>query len=570
MVILSLWGHGVWTCVWDCSIIKKLEKMGRDEQGMTENHENKELENKQIAKPHGWHQLSLRISNVAEWIVVLFAIGIIAYLTILVFLFRFNAENSIPTIANLFLQVLSVGAVLSAGWLAGHFLNPHKRLCKWVSALAFAAALAFVGVLSWSYVTQTLLLPESDPKSCFDIALRFYQGEYGAVVPQGSYLSLCPYQTGLIFILEKTMRIFNNTTPLLFQHINCFYLLMIIASGYGTLCFLTDRMEGRMIYLLLMVTWWPLIFNVVEVYGDVPALAWMMFSCMCFFVLQKVAKQWQKTALGIAFAGGTIIACIYKRNCLIYVIALVLVTAVMQLRKFQGILAAMVAATAILSMLGTSFTQKYYESLADNICGPGMPAISYLAMGLQYNGEEAIPGGWNGFHSNTYIATNYSYEETAAISRESIKQSLGEFRDNPGFALHFFHNKVLKQWANQTHGTFWSINGYYDVQRNEEDFWVSYLNRESYKGLTRFEDMHESVVYAILFLSCCIMLCRKRRGESFPFWYMVPVATFIGGFLFSLIWEGQTGAVLYYPILLLPVAIGVICQNTIVKEEIQI
>lgn len=537
---------------------------------MIENHENTELKNEQIIKSHRGKRISLQISNLAEWIVILSAMGIITYLTILVFLFRFNAENSIPTISNLFLQVVSVAAVLSAGWLVGYFLNPHKRLCRWVSALALAAALIFVGVLSRSYVTQTLLLPESDPKSCFDIALRFYQGEYGAVVPQGSYLSLCPYQTGLIFILEKTMRLFNNTTPLLFQHINCFYLLLIIASGYGTLCLLTDKMEGRIIYLLLMVTWWPLIFNVSEVYGDMPALAWMMFSGMCFLLLQRAPKQWQKVALGIAFAGGTIMACIYKRNCLIYVIALVLVTAVMQLRKMQGVLAVMVAATAIISMLGTGFTQKYYEALADNICGPGMPAISYLAMGLQYNGEEAIPGGWNGFHSNTYIATDYSYDETVEISRESIKQSLGEFRDNPGFALHFFHNKVLKQWANQTHGTFWSMNGYYDVQRNEEDFWVSYLNREGYKELTGFEDMHESAVYAVLFLSCCIMFYRKRRGESFPFYGMVPVVTFIGGFLFSLIWEGQTGAVMYYPILLLPVAMGVICGNRIVKEEIKI
>lgn len=37
---------------------------------------------------------------------------------------------------------------------------------------------------------------------------------------------------------------------------------------------------------------------------------------------------------------------------------------------------------------------------------------------------------------------------------------------------------------------------------------------------------------------------------------LLPVIVFIGGFLFSIIWEAQTRAVLYYPVLLMPFGIG--------------
>lgn len=122
-------------------------------------------------------------------------------------------------------------------------------------------------------------------------------------------------------------------SPLLFQKINCLYILLIIVSGYGMVSSVTKRVEGRIIYLLLMATYGPLIFRVSEVYGDIPSLAWMMFSCMCFFLFYKVQKKWQRVVLALGFSGAAVLACTYKRNCLIYVVAFLLVTVVVQLGK---------------------------------------------------------------------------------------------------------------------------------------------------------------------------------------------------------------------------------------------
>jgi len=182
-------------------------------------------------------------------------------------------------------------------------------------------------------------------------------------------------------------------------------------------------------------------------------------------------------------------------------------------------------------------------------------------MGLQYNGEEAMPGGWNGFHSNTFISSGYDYDETVRISKRSIEQSLQEFVEDPAFAVNFFYNKTMKQWANSTHGVFWGINSSYDTTRNSENTWVKVLETQQYKQWIAFMDTQESIIYAILLAYCVLLIHMKHTKKRFEFYNLLPVVTFIGGFLFSLIWEAQTRAVMCYPIFLLPLAIAFVCET---------
>lgn len=190
--------------------------------------------------------------NVAEWIVVVFGSMIAAYLAVVVYANYFNAENSVPMRANIFLHVLVTVLVFSGMKAFGKFLNPHTKACSIISVVMFVLTLAYVTVVCFSYTAQTLVLPESDAKACFDISLRFLHSEFGAVVPEGSYLSLWPYQTGLIFINEKIMRILGIANPLPFQFINCVYVLLILISGYCLVCEFSKKIEARMLYLFLV------------------------------------------------------------------------------------------------------------------------------------------------------------------------------------------------------------------------------------------------------------------------------------------------------------------------------
>ena len=495
--------------------------------------------------------------NLAEWIVIFLATVICTFLSFLIFRNHFNDENSYPMRANILLHIVMVAIILGVGRLVGKLLNPHPKVCKWCSTILCITTLVYVGVFTFSYVSQTLLFPSADAKACYDIAIRFLNSEFGAVVPRDSYLSLWPYQTGLIFILEKMMRIFHTSDLLLFQEMNCLYLLLIIVSGYCIVCMRGRRMEGRIIYLLLMASYYPLLFSVSTVYGDLPGLAWIMVSMTCYMLYYKLDNNTLKYIAGIGFIVSTVLACIYKGNSLIYIVALLLITFVQQFRKLDVKIVVIVCLATILSISSTDITQRYYEYYAGNICGKGMPTTGWLAMGLQYNGEEAIPGGWNGFHSNTFIAVGYDHEESDKIFKESIKDSLKEFADRPGFACEFFYNKILKQWANQTHGTFWGMNASYNTSRSQDAYWVRYIENTQYRELLNFMDYHESIIYGIILIACFTLFVRRLKGQKIEWMYLLPITTFIGGFLFSLIWEGQTDVVMMYPIMMLPIAVSI-------------
>lgn len=392
-----------------------------------------------------------KLVGAAEWLVVIFVTMILTYLTILVLLFQANAENSILTYANVFLHLAVAGVMFGVCFLLQYFLKPHEKVRKFLSVIMPMATLTAVGIVSVQYVLQTQQLPTSDGMACYNLALSFSQSDFSAVVPQDSYLSLWPFQTGFIFILEKLIRLFQETSPLfqkaaplLLEIMNCGYILLLIAAGYGIVCMMTENIGGRLLYLFLMCTYEPLLLRVSVVYGDVPAVALEMVSGFAFMRYHKTEHRKRKLLYGAVFCTAIVLASVYKRNSMIFVVAFVLLTLVQQLKKRDIRWMIVGLLTAFLCTHSTGITQKYYEYYAKNICGEGMPAIAYLAMGLQYNGEEAIPGGWNGFHSNTYIETGYSQEETVEKSKESIRSSLQAFRENPAFALYFFSHEGLQ------------------------------------------------------------------------------------------------------------------------------
>lgn len=497
-------------------------------------------------------KLCIKLNKAAEWVVVVFATVITTYLAFGAWTNTFNAGDSIAIKTNIFAHVGIVLSVMALMWCLG-LLNKYPKACKWLVSGLFVVTFLLVGTVCWTYVLQTLIWPGSDSSACLRLATWFYESNFSAVVPKDSYLSLWPFQTGFIFILEKTMRLFHETGPLLFQKINCLYALFMFVTGFAIVCNITKRVEGRVAYLLLAATYSPVLFTITEVYGDFPGYAWMMFCCLCFIKWSQKNKPFSLIWMFL-FCGSMILACIYKRNCLIYAIALLLIFLVMQLRKRQIMESIIVILAFILAVTGTGLTTKYYERYAQNTCGKGVPAIAFIAMGLQFDND----GGWNGFHSNTYMATGYDYEETVRLSKESIAASKETFAESPTFAIHFFHKKTLRQWANPTHAMFWDINTVYDTKRDAQSFWVEYLQMQKYHLLIPFMDVHQSIVYGMLMISCYVLLYRLIKKRNLQMESLLPYVALIGGFLFSLLWEAQSGAVMYYLILLLPVATGVI------------
>lgn len=501
-----------------------------------------------------------KVVSIAEWGAVVLVALIIAFLSFQIWNFRFDGKTSIPINESIVLQIfVSLALLFLCVLIEVITKNISNRIKSIISYLLLGLTLVYVFVYGYLFIVQTKILPTSDAKACYDIALRFLNSEFKAVVPKGSYLSLWPFQTGFIFILEKQMRLFKSVDIEMFQVTNLIFILLLIISGYEILRNYTKRLGACVLYLAVMATHYSLILRAYIVYGNVPALALMMFSLWMFIVFSKTSNVFCKVFTGALFSISTIIACTYKTVCYIYLISLIIVVALMLIKKRKWVVGIVVLFTVIIAMNSVKITQKYYENYAGDVCGKGVPAMAYLAMGLQHNGENAIPGGWNGYHSDLFIQEDYDYEKVAQLSKESIRDSLYQFKEDKRFALDFFYYKAIKQWADQTHWILLGIDDAWDSSRDANSYWVKCIYNHTYDKLLIFMDYHESLLYMILFFSIIVLVVGKFKGKMLDE-VLIPVVFFIGGFIFSLIWEAQPQATLYYTVLLLPFSVATIFE----------
>lgn len=492
------------------------------------------------------------LNKTAWWVVMAMGTGMIVFVAVLAFLYRFDEISSDNARDSVLPGLLALLGFLLLSFLLGKLFERVYRRFRFLDRLLLLATIALSCGFSWKFLDGAKILPSSDCQSVFEIAVWMSQGNMRAVVPEGSYLSLWPFQTGLIFILEKLMRLFHTTEPLFFQRINVFYVGLAVLSGYGFLRKLTDRLDAVILYLALAGTYFPYFLNTSAIYGDVPSLALILFS-MWMFVLFDGEEKKIRWLYGFLFFGGTVLACTYRRNSLIFVIAVSIASVLCVLEKKRWKDFVLILLTLVLSVSSTGITQKYYEYYAQNVCGKGVPAVAYLAMGMQDAG--GIPGGWNGFHSNLYMETGYDYEETVRISREAIGNSLAGFLEKPESMADFYYRKLLGQWGNATCGCYWGLGELF--RSPQSDFAVSVIAGRGRDILLRYMNLWQSTVYGIFCISLAAVFARRRRGEESVCWAeMVPLITFVGGFLFSLIWEAAPRYVMAYPFFVLPFAIG--------------
>lgn len=496
-----------------------------------------------------------RLNAFAEGVVMLIGGGMVCFITVLVFLFRFDGYSSIPESDKVLTEVGILAVVLFGVWLLDKSLKRlhagFRHLDKIILLITIMSSCGFCVV----FLSGARILPSSDCRSVYDIAVRMSQGDMGAVVPEGSYLSLYPFQTGMIFLFEKMIRLFGTTEPFLFQMANVLYVALAILSGYGMVKRVTDRTGVIVLYLLLAGSCFPLFFNTGRIYGDVPSIALSLFFLWMFFLFweKKGRCRWVYGFLGMA---GAVLGCTYRRNTLICVIALVLAAFVHMLKDFKPAEFILFLCVLLFSAKATGLTQKYYEYYADNTCGRGMPASAYLAMGMQDSG--GIPGGNNGFHTTTFLDSGYDREETVRISREAISESLKGFWEEPGRMADFYYRKLLLQWGNATCGCFWQLGDSFEQPQSKYALDLLYSGYGGrHEGMVAFMNYWQSTVYGIFALSFFHALWRRaREGKRAALYYYVPVIAFIGGFLFSMFWEAGPRYVMAYPILLLPLAVA--------------
>lgn len=476
------------------------------------------------------------------------------------FLFTCRAENMetqevLTVIDNPFLGVL--GILLSAVLLCACCRPVCRNAAKYKPVLLFLV-LGWVMTLGGALILFGKTVPAADAMSVYSAAESLAKGDTTVIHPTDSYLSYYPQQVGLLAFFEICIR-FWHLLPVdlpAYHFIKCIYVLLtcaIIYFQYATVRLLWEDDRADCIYLILAGANLPLIMYSSFVYGEIPSFAALSAGIFCLLKMLKKPRKPEipsRTAFPAKYAIASLCALtlsvMLRKNSLILIIAVLLVTFLEWCGSRRHFLLLYVLLCAVLALNILPATQKYYERRAQNHLQSGVPPMSYFAMGMQ---ESSRGNGWyNGFNFNTYQDTGMDREATEEISRQAAADRLAYFREHPGYAVRFYLGKHLSQWAD---GTYASRQATLATFGGRRPFFQSLYEGE----YSRFYNAYCNTLQNMVYLGCLLFfLSGMSRHKRAPLYLYLGIIGVLGGFLFHIIWEANSRYIFPYSLLLMPYA----------------
>nr|MCR4688419.1 hypothetical protein [Saccharofermentans sp.] len=142
----------------------------------------------------------------------------------------------------------------------------------------------------------------------------------------------------------------------------------------------------------------------------------------------------------------------------------------------------------------------------------------------------------------TYESLNYDGEAETEIAKEFLKERFGEFAGDPAYAVSFYTKKMAANWADPTFNYILTISErLWGSDTVPEYFWL--LTRPS---AVRVISQITKIFVIMIFLGLASFAATFRKKE-YSYEAGLILMTFIGGFLFHLLWEaGATYALPYF------------------------
>lgn len=413
-------------------------------------------------------------------------------------------------------------------------------------------------VLLWSLAVGGVLIlfgrtvPAADAMSVYQAAETLADGNNAVISPTDSYLSYYPQQVGLMAFFElliRLLRLFPINVQA-FHFFKCLYVIMacaIILLQKSIVKMLWKDQTAECIYLLLAGANLPFLMYTSFVYGEIPSFTavsagfYFLFKLLC----GENTERRRDILNGLAALLFLALSVMLRKNNLILIIAVLIAVFLQWLHQRKNLLLAFTLLCMLCCFSVLPLVQKYYELRAGNTLNSGVPAITYLAMGMQ---ESPRGNGWyNGFNFNTYLETGMDTVKSSEISRQAISGRLTYFREHPGYAADFYLHKHLSQWAD---GTYASRQATLATFGGRSEFFISVYEGSLSSLFIGYCNIFQNVLYLGVLIFCITACRRSQEGPSIREWLMMIGV--VGGFLFHIMWEANSRYIFLYSLLLMP------------------
>ena len=290
-------------------------------------------------------------------------------------------ENDNAILNIIFLIIFSIVILILARYFKK--IISIKRLVLIVMIYSFIISILFA-ILRRDYV-------QFDPFNVIDQANNFIRGNYSGLEKGNNYLYIYSHQITTVFIFQIILSLFGRATFILYI-MQSFSISFIIFMLYKISNILFEDEDTNYVVVILSALCFPLVFYVAFVYGILPG---MFLTLVAYYYFIKYTKQ-KEWYLLVVSAISINIAILFIGNNMIHMIAIFTAAVIYFIRKKDKKILAFILSCLFLMTASKSIIYNYYEATSQKEIAPGVPKITWIAMGMQEGDREA--GWWNRFN----------------------------------------------------------------------------------------------------------------------------------------------------------------------------
>lgn len=391
----------------------------------------------------------------------------------------------------------------------------------------------------WAISTQ--FIPGVDEGEIQQFVSDFMRKDYSMFAP-GGYMCRSADNRGLFLFECFVSLIFGNKNYLVYELINSFAVSMIYKQ-------FSEMLEGygfhRIIQLsviLIGILFFPLTGYSIMVYGNLMGMA-LGITAIKYELLYFQKYRWRDACWSAFFITSAVLL---KSNMLIYLIGISLYALLqLVLHKKRNILCFIVVLLLGYEMQ-TAIPTCIFEKITGYELNSPYSYWSFIAMGFQES--DLAPGWWNEYIHTNYWDSDGDTQMQAKLAKESIRNSMNEFADDPSYAFSFFTKKIASMWANPTFQCFATVRKGSNI---EVPIWVSALL--SYPGQFIVVKFFNSLEFIILIGAIMELIIHCHENDYIDRLIFPIIVT--GGFIFHIFWEAKARYALLYFVLLIPYAV---------------
>lgn len=361
---------------------------------------------------------------------------------------------------------------------------------------------------------------------------------------KGAYCYRFPNQNGFVLFVALGLKMFGADNQMVFQYLNIPMLILSSLFLSKTIYLLfNDKKLARYSYIFLL-GFFQLNCYVTFVYGTLYGLA---ASVAGIFLLIKYFKK-RNIVNGLVGISLLSIGYGFKSNYLIMIVAaclLLLFDAIVK-KSLKSVIS-LVWGIVFYVVVVTSISSTIYHLTGKKV-DEGTPNTAWVAMGLQESYK--APGWWNGYNAKVFADNEYDIPKTKEAIFQNISERVGELKKDKEYTLSFFSKKTASQWNEGTFECFYITN--LDRGRLSNPTWTDSVKNLMVDGHSANRAVTTICNYFIVFLWLGIILFLIFDFRKLDAYKLIFAITFIGGFLFHLVWEAKGQYTIIYAYLMIP------------------